>query len=48
MGGMIAQEIALNCPEKVGKLVLGCTHADGDKQVKPAPEIEVYLLPRTT
>ncbi|UCC60763.1 MAG: alpha/beta fold hydrolase [Dehalococcoidia bacterium] len=27
MGGMIAQEIAINYPERVGKLVLGCTAA---------------------
>ncbi len=47
MGSMIAQEIALNYPDKVARLVLGCTHTGGDKQVKPAPEIEVYLLPRT-
>lgn len=47
MGSMIAQEIAINNSEKVEKLVLGCTHAGGDMQVKPAPEIEVYLIPRT-
>jgi pimeloyl-ACP methyl ester carboxylesterase len=27
MGGMIAQEIAINYPERVGKLILGCTAA---------------------
>jgi pimeloyl-ACP methyl ester carboxylesterase len=27
MGGMIAQEIAVNYPERVGKLILGCTAA---------------------
>jgi pimeloyl-ACP methyl ester carboxylesterase len=27
MGGMIAQELALGWPERVGRLVLGCTHA---------------------
>ena len=26
LGGMIAQEIALAAPERVGRLVLGCTH----------------------
>ena len=47
MGSMIAQEIAMDHSEKVAMLVLGCTHAGGDKQVKPEPEIEAYLLPRT-
>lgn len=47
MGSMIAQEIALNHSGKVAKLVLGCAHAGGDIQVKPAPEIEAYLQPRT-
>lgn len=46
MGGMIAQEIALDHSEQAAKLVLGCTSAGGDAQVKPAPEIEAYLLPR--
>jgi len=35
MGGMIAQEIALNFPERVEKLVLGCTNC-GAKQSIPA------------
>jgi pimeloyl-ACP methyl ester carboxylesterase len=30
MGGMIALEIAINYPEKVSKLVLGCTFACDD------------------
>ena len=28
LGGMIAQEIAINYPERVGKLILGCTAAE--------------------
>ena len=27
LGGMIAQELAIAAPERVGRLVLGCTHA---------------------
>jgi len=30
MGGMIAQELAINHPERVDKLVLGCTFARRD------------------
>lgn len=46
MGGMIAQEIALDYPERVEKLVLGCTMAGGATQVEPAPAVEAYLHPR--
>jgi len=37
MGGMIAQELALAAPERVGHLILGCTHA-GVRHAAPAPE----------
>jgi pimeloyl-ACP methyl ester carboxylesterase len=36
LGGMIAQEIALGWPERVRRLVLGCTHA-GVRHAAPAP-----------
>jgi pimeloyl-ACP methyl ester carboxylesterase len=36
MGGMIAQEMALGWPERVGRLVLGCTHA-GLAHATPQP-----------
>jgi pimeloyl-ACP methyl ester carboxylesterase len=36
MGGMIAQELALEAPERVGRLVLGCTHA-GVAHATPPP-----------
>jgi pimeloyl-ACP methyl ester carboxylesterase len=39
MGGMIAQEIALNYPERLEKLILGCTHCGGSKQVPPSNKI---------
>lgn len=34
MGGMIAQEIAINYPERVDKLVLGCTFAKADTSTR--------------
>jgi pimeloyl-ACP methyl ester carboxylesterase len=40
MGGMIAQELAINFPEKVERLVLGCTHCGGQKVIRPAPKID--------
>jgi pimeloyl-ACP methyl ester carboxylesterase len=39
MGGMIAQEIALNHPGRVRTLILGCTHFGGTEQVLPAPDV---------
>lgn len=43
MGGMIAQEIVLNYPEKVERLVLGCTNCGGSKQVLPSQEVLATL-----
>ena len=39
MGGMIAQEFALNYPDRLTSLILGCTHFGGPKAVSAAPEI---------
>lgn len=39
MGGMIAQELVLNYPEKVEKLVLCYTYCGGTKGVQPSGEI---------
>lgn len=39
MGGMIAQEIAINHPEIVGKLVLCSTHCGGARRINPSQEI---------
>ncbi len=39
MGGMIAQEIVLNYPERVAKLVLGSTHCGGRKSIPSSPEV---------
>lgn len=35
LGGMIAQELALGCPDRVDRLVLGCTHAGGEGFITP-------------
>lgn len=39
MGGMIAQELVLNYPEKVEKLVLCATFCGGAHAIHPSPEI---------
>jgi 3-oxoadipate enol-lactonase len=51
MGGMIAQELALNHPRRVIGLVLGCTTSAGansgrEEIAKPAPEVLGLLTPK--
>lgn len=46
MGGMIAQEFALTYPERVRKLVLGCTACGGKKAVRAEKEVNDVLLGR--
>ncbi len=50
MGGTIAQELVLNYPERVEKLVLGCTHCGGGRQIIPSPEVMENLakIPEVT
>lgn len=40
MGGMIAQEFAIEHADSVDRLVLGCTHCGGDRVVQPAEAVD--------
>jgi 3-oxoadipate enol-lactonase len=46
MGGMIAQEFALQYPQRVRKLILGCTACGGPKVVRAEPEVNQVLMMR--
>ncbi len=48
MGGMIAQELVLNYPDKVEKLVLCSTNAGGGKQVPPSQQVLAKLTADTS
>ncbi|HUY19338.1 MAG TPA: alpha/beta hydrolase [Candidatus Binataceae bacterium] len=43
MGGMIAQEFALNYPERLSCLILACTHLGGQGAIQPSPEIQAAI-----
>lgn len=45
LGGMVAQELALNHPERVDGLILGCTLPGGPNTVTASPETMALLLP---
>ncbi len=47
MGGMIAQEFALNYPERLSSLILGCTHFGGPGVKQAAPEIVAAIVAGT-
>ncbi|MFY9804591.1 MAG: alpha/beta fold hydrolase [Candidatus Acidiferrales bacterium] len=44
MGGMIAQEFALQYPQRVRSLILGCTASGGPEAVQAAPAVLETLL----
>jgi len=46
MGGMISQEFALQYPNRVKSLILGCTAAGGPAALQPAPEVIQVLMRR--
>jgi 3-oxoadipate enol-lactonase len=46
MGGMIAQEFALQYPNRVRALILGCTAAGGPSAVRSEPEATEMLMSR--
>lgn len=46
MGGMIAQELAFESPQRVKKLILGCTAPGGPNAVRAEPEVTELLMNR--
>ncbi|MEX1195729.1 MAG: alpha/beta fold hydrolase [Dehalococcoidia bacterium] len=45
MGGMIAQDLVLNHPQRVNRLVIGCTTAGGATNETMSPEVGALMMP---
>ena len=46
LGGMVAQQLALRYPERIGALVLGATHPGGPRAVAPDREVVDFFRRR--
>jgi len=44
MGGMIAQEMAINYPDRVSSLVLACTHCGGQHQIRASAKVGALFM----
>ena len=44
MGGMIAQEMAINYPDRVSSLILACTHCGGQHQIRASAEVGALFM----
>ncbi|RSK26622.1 alpha/beta hydrolase [Bacillus sp. HMF5848] len=48
MGGMIAQKLAINYPDRVQSLILGCTTAGGATHIQPSPDVSMLMISRAS